>query len=408
MLKFLLKTIEKPLNLSKGIIKFLIAVIVILFIILYYQTEIFYFSEVKNNAGNNFYNPYASWNKLKTVKANFHAHAHHWGGLTNGHNSEKELTEAYKNIGYQVASVSNYHHISKSTCSDIIQIPTYEQGYNISKAHFLAINAMKTENIDFPIGQNTTQKQTRIKNLKTTASLVAIAHPKLNNAFSKKDLEALKGYDLLEVLNPYCESFDLWDYALSRGTLSWLLSNDDTHDLAKQPPGRFFNVVSIKESKKNAIINSLKEGNHVAYKSEKGVTDVYLNKINIKNNTLEYTFSGKIKSVKMISDLNSSMVPSKGEIQLKNDFKYFRFEVIGEFSTLFTNPIYRIDEKKLTTYSSIPYKISKSKTFIFRLNCLLVGSIFIVLIYWKEIYYKVLNSKSKSQFSKKKSLILSK
>ena len=84
--------------------------------------------------------------------------------------------------------------------------------------------------------------------IKKTASLVALTHPGLMNGYTTKDLKVLKGYDLFEVLSPYYESFELWDYALNNGNFSWIMANDDTHDLVKQPAGRFFNLIAA-ESK---------------------------------------------------------------------------------------------------------------------------------------------------------------
>ena len=276
MLKVADKKIYNLLNVCKGIIKFLLTTLIVALVCIYYQTEIFNFQHAKVELDTFFYNPYANWKKDRVLKANFHAHAKAWKGITNGHNSEEELTKAYRDLDYQVAAVSNYHKVSELKHPDVIKIPTYEHGYNVTKAHFLAIDASQTDLLDFPIGQSLSHKQARVQNIKKHASLVALAHPGVRNAFTESDLRQLKGYDLFEVLSPYFESFYLWDYALSQGNLSWLLANDDTHDLVSQPAGRFFNVISALKKDKKSVIEALKVGNHVAYASEKGKTDVFL------------------------------------------------------------------------------------------------------------------------------------
>lgn len=368
---------------SKGIIKSLMAILVIVIIWLYYQTEIFSFSESKIDTASDFYNPYTSWNKEKVFKANFHAHAQAWKGITSGHDSEEDIKNEYLKLGFKVAAVSNYHSISAVNNPDFIEIPCYEHGFNVSKTHLLAIDAKKTDNLDFPFGQTTSQKQTRILNLKKTASLVALTHPGLRGGFTMDDLKYLKGYDLMEVLSPYFESFELWDYALNKGNLSWILANDDTHDLKKQPAGRFFNVISSENKSKFGVIKSLKSGNHVAFSSEKGITDVFLEKIIVDKYTIKYRFSGNINRVRLVRNGQMYTTDPKGEIVMNDQDKYVRFEVVGEKSTLYTNPIYRIKAERVASF--VPHKIDVLKTFAYRLCVLSVGFLVFFFIFNKQV-----------------------
>lgn len=189
---------------------------------------------------------------------------------------------------------------------------------------------------------------------------------------------------MFEVLSPYYESFELWDYALNNGNLSWIMANDDTHDLVKQPAGRFFNLISAKNKTKYEVINALKSGNHLAYASEKGIIDVSLEKISVKGNTLTYSFSGKINRVKLVRNGEMYMIDPKGEIILGENDKYVRFEVVGEKSTLYTNPIFRIGEKGLAGFSVIPYNVDILKTFGFRVILLSLSSVFLILIFGRS------------------------
>ncbi len=176
----------------------------------------------------------------------------------------------------------------------------------------------------------------------------------------------------------------MWDYALNQGHLSWILANDDTHDLKKQPPGRFFNLISTESKTKFGVVNALKNGNHVAYSSDKGIVDVSLEKISLKGNTLNYSFSGNINRVKLVRNGDMFMVDPRGELILEESDKYIRFEVVGEKSVLYTNPIYRLKTSDVAEFSKIPYKIDILKTFAYRILVLLSGFTFLLLLYRKK------------------------
>ncbi|MCP9757331.1 hypothetical protein EGI26_19390 [Lacihabitans sp. CCS-44] len=383
-LKYPFKIKNRLAKVSKGIVKSLFALLTLALVALYYQSEIFSFSQTPINRPSSFYNPYQNWIKKKTLKANFHAHGQAWGGITNGHNSDDEIIKEYKKLGFSIAAVSNYHSISKINDTSLLYIPCYEQGFNVSKTHLLAIDATEAYNLDFPLGQSLSQKQTRILNLKKTASLVALTHPGLGEGFNTQDLKYLKGYDLMEVLSPYFESFDLWDYALNQGHLSWILANDDTHDLKKQPPGRFFNLIMTENKTKFDVVNALKNGNHVSYSSDKGIVDVSLEKISLKGNTLNYSFSGNINRVKLVRNGEVFMVDPHGQVILQETDKYVRFEVVGEKSVLYTNPIYRLKTSDVAEFSKIPYKIDILKTFAYRILVLLSGFAFLLILYRRK------------------------
>jgi hypothetical protein len=186
---------------------------------------------------------------------------------------------------------------------------------------------------------------------------------------------------LFEVLSPYYESFELWDYALNNGNFSWIMANDDTHDLVKQPVGRFFNLIAAESKTKIGVIAALKSGNHVAYSSEKGKMDVRLNKIELIGNEVSYLFSGTINRVKMVKNGEMFMIDPKGKILLSESDKYIRFEVIGETSSLYTNPIMRISEEELAGFSSLPYSINTFKTFGFRLMILFASSLILFMFF---------------------------
>src|SRR5262245_10437388 len=114
----------------------------------YLRAPLYRFSDPTVFAGSAFLNPYAA-SHGPWIRANFHAHGRAWNGFTNGRQSADEIVEAYHNLGYGVAGVSDYQHIA--ALDGVNTIPIYEHGYNLGKRHQLAIGARSVEWLDFPL-----------------------------------------------------------------------------------------------------------------------------------------------------------------------------------------------------------------------------------------------------------------
>jgi len=187
-------------------------------------------------------------------------------------------------------------------------------------------------------------------------------------------------------LSPYATSFDLYDHAIMNGHMSWILASDDTHDLKKQPAGSYFVGINSEAKNKIEVLNALKSGQHVAYKSKEGITDIEIDSIKINNTEVKYSFSGNIKSVFLIEDGIPQSIASNGVISLKNNSKFIRFEVIGEKSSLYTNPIIRSNNQNLAETGVILAAINLPKTFYYRLWPLsLFTAVFAVLFLRKPL-----------------------
>ena len=67
---------------------------------------IYRFPEPTRFSGPHFWNPYTrmagSWQRT-----NLHAHGHSWVGLTNGQQSDEEVVQRYRDLGYTVPGVSD-------------------------------------------------------------------------------------------------------------------------------------------------------------------------------------------------------------------------------------------------------------------------------------------------------------
>src|SRR5438552_2650224 len=146
---------------------------------------------------------------LDVVDEPLAAIGHAWRGMTNGKQSDEEVVRAYKQRGYAVAGVSNYASIAAFRGVDTM--PLYEHGYNIMKAHQLAIGARRVVWLDFPFWQTLDQKQLIIDRVGAAADLVSLNHP--NTGYVDDDMRNLTGYQLMEIVNGPFPVEDLWDFA---------------------------------------------------------------------------------------------------------------------------------------------------------------------------------------------------
>ena len=141
------------MRILKGFLKFIVVLILsLLFIgsLFYINTTIYNFPEPQPFSGDSIFNPYQNLPD-STFRANFHAHSIAWKGVTNGHNTEKDIFDSYTKEGYDIAGISNYHSISSYAEKHTdLYVPMYEHGYNIFKAHFLSINSNEVSYFDFP------------------------------------------------------------------------------------------------------------------------------------------------------------------------------------------------------------------------------------------------------------------
>jgi hypothetical protein len=375
------KYLRKAPKAGKEIIKFILFILLVGISLPYYRTEIYDFEPTQPFRGNEIYNPYENWKPENLQKLNLHAHSHAWAGLTYGKNTEKELKAAYSKAGFKIPIVSNYHLSDDEHFNQKIWV--YEHGINLNKAHKLAINTPDVSYFDFPLWQNRSQKQQIIKELVQSGGMVAIAHPNVRNGHA--DLSDMRGYQFTEVLSHYANARNIWDRALLSGNLSWLLANDDTHDITKQKIGSFYNLLS----ENNDPIETLKSGNYLGVKTLERSLDFNLEYLRISDRTLRFKFSPNVTQVAIIIDGKKAKLTSenKGTIQLNEVRHYIRFEAENAYAQVFTNPIVRTTHKNQLDRYSATQAINFTKTFIYRSFILLLNLSLFLIFYPKTIFH---------------------
>lgn len=362
--------------------------------------------EITPHSGNMLFNPYSSVNdslvKRRWLKANFHAHSVAWRGLAHGNSSLSALSGSYKQLGYDVAAVSNYHRMD--TLPDFSEhfISAYEHGYNIRKAHQICVGAKEVVWLDYVFGHWMQQKQHNVKRLKEVTPAVILAHPIWQGAYSAESMRFLTDYDCMEVFNHFRESLELFDSAWSAGRTPWAVGDDDSHDVTGVGEnGACWTMLYAASPHKDSVIQALQQGrcyavklNSLLHKRWQGageglLRDSCLNAMNdcrfqaltVAGDSITLIMTGSVVLMRFIGQSGVVRKTVAGDTiagyRFQNDDTYIRVEILSPNTTIVLNPIVRTASGLLPRVSAT---INSSKTALWLLLWfVLYGGIVVVV-----------------------------
>ena len=331
-------------------------------------------------AGPVLWNPYAhltgTWQK-----ANLHAHGHAWAGVTNGTQSDEDVVQAYKRRGYTVAGVSNYGSIAAFHGVDTI--PLYEHGYNIPKAHQLAIGARRVVWLDFPFWQTLDQKQFIINRVGAAAELVSLNHP--NTGYVDDDMRNLTGYQLMEIVNGPFPVEDLWDFALSSGHVVWALANDDAHDVTNlRRTFIAWNMIDAPTAAAADVVSALRQGRSYAVSLVGNNADAALKSVDVKGATMTIASTGVPATYLFVGQDGVVRGTANQVMEAMYTFAatdtYIRTVIRTPNMVLYVNPIIRYDGAALPSPAAT---VDETSTWLHRGVILLLTAV-IVFFLWRR------------------------
>ena len=297
-------------------------------------------------SGGRLFNPYDHASG-RWQRANLHAHGRAWLGLTSGRQTNDEVVERYKSLGYSVAGVSNYHQIAAH--DGVTTIPAYEHGYNIGKHHQLAIGARRVDFVDFPIWQSRSHLQFIINRVAATADLVAIVHPESRNAYDDDDLQQLTGYQLIEVFNGKFPHDAAWDAALSSGRAVWGIGNDDNHDLEDHERlGVAWTMINAPSGDTADVVAALKAGrSYAVVRTNQAAADTFFKSATVNGWSLTVTTSGEPSTFDFIGQNGAVRKTVADAHSASYVFEpadtYIRTAIRAPRTTMYLNPVFRYD-----------------------------------------------------------------
>lgn len=326
--------------------------LVVVALLPYAWGPIYRFPEPAPFAGARLWNPYGTTSG-QWLRTNLHAHGHAWGGLTSGEQPDAEVAARYRERGYAVAGVSDYHYIAAQHGVDAL--PAYEHGFNVGKVHQLAVGATGVDWFDFPFWQSRSNQQYVINRVKAKASLVALNHPSSRDAYGPSTLRALTGYDLVEVVNGPFSAEDGWDAALSAGRAVWAVANDDTHDLNDTRRAEAgWTMVDSPSADTAAVVDALRTGRSYAVLRTgplQGALASRLTSVSTEGDRMTVVLAGAPSTVTFIGQDGAVRQTTLDVQQASYTFTpsdtYIRTVVDTPQATLYLNPVLRWDGSQL-------------------------------------------------------------
>ena len=193
-------------------------------------SPVYRFSRPEPFTGPDIFNPYAGLDTAHSWKrANFHTHTRVEGIFNECTHSPQATYDSLKGYGYDIVTFSNHNELTEHPFDSSLAVNVYEHGYNLFKYHKLVFGSDKVWHWDNILPLFTFQRQAQMDRLSRDSDLIQLNHPARTNGTSKKGMERLSGYDIMELDSGKTTSQEYWDWALSAGHYSFALANDDLH-----------------------------------------------------------------------------------------------------------------------------------------------------------------------------------
>lgn len=195
-------------------------------------SPIYDFSQPRPFSGPDIFNPYSRLGDDTTYcwkRANFHTHTRVKGILNECEYWPTQTDEAYRKFGYDIVTFSNHNELTEHPYDPSLQVNVYEHGINLFKYHKLVFGCSEVNRFDHLIPLFASQKQFQLDLLGKNSDFIQMNHPLRTTGTSKKLMQQLGGYRIMELDSGKSTENEYWDWALSAGHYSFGLANDDLH-----------------------------------------------------------------------------------------------------------------------------------------------------------------------------------
>lgn len=195
-------------------------------------SPVYRFAEPKPFSGPDLFNPYSSFDSLSAPlwkRANFHTHTRVEGLFNECDHSPQATLDSLRSFGYDIVTFSNHNALTVHPSDSSLQVNVYEHGYNLLKYHKLVFGCSKVLHWDHLLPVFAFQRQAMLDWLATDADILQINHPLRTGLSTRRTMERLSGYRLMELDSGRSTEQEYWDWALSAGHYSFGVANDDLH-----------------------------------------------------------------------------------------------------------------------------------------------------------------------------------
>lgn len=204
--------------------------VALLALILTSVSPIYRFQQPRPFQGPDIFNPYQHGDTLfRWKRANFHTHTRVEGIFNECEYTPAQTDSVYRQLGYDIVTFSNHNALTPHPYDEALQVPLYEHGYNLFKYHKLVFFAERVWRFDHLVPLFASQFQFQMNRLAEQSAFVQLNHPLRTQGVTKRLMERLEGYRLIELDSGRSTENAYWDWALSAGHYSFALANDDLH-----------------------------------------------------------------------------------------------------------------------------------------------------------------------------------
>ena len=218
------------------LLKIVYSVLVLLFLAVLATSvsPIYDFRAPRPFSGPDIFNPYRNLDTAYCWKrTNLHTHTRVKGPFPANECEEwpDETYAEYERFGYDIVTFSNHNEITRHPFDSTLQVNVYEQGYSPFKFHKLVFGSDRVVHYDPLLPLLASQKQFELDRLAKHSDFIQINHPYRTVGMSRSHMEALSGYEIMELDTGISTENEYWDWALSAGHYSFCLANDDFHHI---------------------------------------------------------------------------------------------------------------------------------------------------------------------------------
>jgi hypothetical protein len=333
-------------------------------------SPVYTFDRTSPFTGPDIFNPYRNLDTAYCWKrANFHTHTRVEGIFNECEYWPAEVDEALRRFGYDIVTFSNHNELTEHPYDPALQVNVYEHGYNLLKYHKLVFGSDKVNRFDHLLPVFTFQRQFQMDMLGKDCDFIQLNHPLRTEGTSRRQMERLSGYRIMELDSGKSTENEYWDWALSAGHYSFGLANDDLHypDRSSRIAVRcsFLCTPSatyedIRETLLDGCYYSMRvpdyghgdwENKYAENRELPYITDIGMN-----DDCIHMSLSEKADSIKVIGQNHTVLTHASDtchvEYEMKTEDHYARITAYFEDGeVIYTNPFARYD----ASVSTSPY-----------------------------------------------------
>ena len=364
-------------------------------------SPVYCFREPEPFSGPDIFDPYRNLDSsLCWKRANFHTHTRVKGIMNECEMWPAEVYAELEKFGYDIVTFSNHNELTAHPFDSSLQVNVYEHGYNLFKYHKLVFGAGKVKHFDNLIPAFTFQKQFQLDYLGKGSDFIQLNHPLRTNGTSRRMMQKLSGYRIMELDSGKSTENEYWDWALSAGHYSFGLANDDLHY-----PDRSDRIAvrcnflccptagyeDIKETLLGGCYYAMRVPDYgngdweVKYSRNRNLP--YIEDIGLRDSTIYLVLSQVADSIKVIGQDHSTLhlVPSSdtATYTMKPTDPYARMTAYFEDGeVIYTNAFARYDSSIAESpYDDTPQKVNIVLTILYNLLIFVICAGIIILIY---------------------------